>query len=81
MTMLTLSNTILSMGSQTGELSKSALLNKNTMQLLGDILTNRVSTKHTNRCRKLSEDHSRKTLVYGEDLKGQGCRLEGGGGE
>jgi hypothetical protein len=68
MTMLMLSNAILSMGTRTGELSKSALLSKNTTQLLGDILTSRVSTEHTNRCRKLSADHSRKTLIYGEDL-------------
>jgi hypothetical protein len=68
MTMLTLSNAILSMGARTGELSKSALLSKNTTQLLGDILTSRVSTEYTNRCRKLREDHSRKTLIYGEHL-------------
>jgi hypothetical protein len=68
MTMLTLSNAILSMAARTRELSKSALLSKNTTQLLGDILTSRVSTEHMNRCRKLSEDHSRKTLIYREDL-------------
>jgi hypothetical protein len=68
MTMLMLNNAILSMGARTRELSKSALLSKNTTQLLGDILTSRVSMEHMNRCRKLSEDHSRKTLIYGEDL-------------
>jgi hypothetical protein len=68
MTMLTLSNAILSMGAHTIELGKSALLSKNTTKLLGDILTSRVSTKHMNRCRKLSDDHSRKALIYGEHL-------------
>jgi hypothetical protein len=68
MMMFTLSNTILSMGAPRGELSKSALLSKNTTQLFGDILTSRVSMEHTNRCRKLSEDHCRKTLIYGEHL-------------
>jgi hypothetical protein len=76
MTMLTLSNAILSMGARTGEQSKSALLSKNTTQLLGDILTSRVSTEHTNRCRKLSEDHSLKTLIYGEDLTARTHKIQ-----
>jgi hypothetical protein len=76
MTMLTLSNAILSMGSRIGELSKSALLSKNTTQLLGDILTSRVNTEHTNRCRKLSEDHSRKTLIYGEHLNAKTHKIQ-----
>jgi hypothetical protein len=76
MTMLTLSNAILSMGAQTGGLSKSALLSKNTTQLLGDILTSRVSTKHTNRCRKLSEDHSHKALIYGEHLTARTHKIQ-----
>jgi hypothetical protein len=45
MTMLMLSNAILSMCARAGELSKIALLSKNTTQLLGDILTSRVSTE------------------------------------
>jgi hypothetical protein len=68
MTMLMLSNSILNMGARTGELGKIALLSKNTTQMLGDILTSRISTEHMNRCRKLSEDHSRKALIYGEHL-------------
>jgi hypothetical protein len=76
MTMLTLSNVILSMCTRTGELSKSALLSKNTTQLLGDILTSRVSTEHTNRCRKLSEDHGRKTLIYGEHLTARTHKIQ-----
>src|SRR3954468_10087511 len=66
MTMLTLSNAILGMCARTGELSKGALLRKNTSQHLGDILTSRISTKHTNGCRILSTDYGRKTLIYGE---------------
>jgi hypothetical protein len=76
MTMLTLSNTIPSMGARTGELSKSSLLSKSTTQLLGDILTSRVSTEHMNRCRKLSEDHSRKTLIYGEGLTARTHKIQ-----
>jgi hypothetical protein len=76
MTMLTLSNGILSMCARTGELSESALLSKNTTQLLGDILTSRVSTEHMNRCRKLSEDHDRKTLIYGEHLTARTHKIQ-----
>jgi hypothetical protein len=76
MTMLTLSNAILSMFARTGELSKSALLSKNTTQLLGDILTGRVSTEHMSRCRKQSEDHGRKTLIYGEHLTARTHKIQ-----
>ena len=48
MTMLTLGDTILSMRTGTRKLSKGALLSKNTTQVLRDILTSRISTKHTN---------------------------------
>jgi hypothetical protein len=46
MTMLTLGDTILSMGAGTRELSKGALLSKNTTQVLGDILS-AESTRNT----------------------------------
>jgi hypothetical protein len=68
MAMLTLSNAILGMRTETGELSESALLSKNATQQLGDILTSGVSTKHMNGCRILSADHGRKMLIYGEHL-------------
>jgi hypothetical protein len=67
MTMLTLRNAILSMRTRTRELSESALLSKNTPQMLGDILTNRVSTKHTNRYRELSVNHGNKELINREN--------------
>jgi hypothetical protein len=76
MAMLTLSNAILSMRTRTGELSESALLSNNTTQQLGDILTSRVITKHTNGCRILSADHGRKTLIYGEHLAARAHKIQ-----
>src|SRR3954465_14944902 len=76
MTMLTLSNAILGMGARTGELRKSALLSKDTSQHLGDILTSRISTKHTNGGRILSTDHGRKTLIYGEHLTTRAHKIQ-----
>jgi hypothetical protein len=74
MAMLTLSYAILSMRTRTRELSKSTLLSKNTAQMLGDILTSRVSTVHTNMRRKLGKNYGCKTLIFGknslqEDIK------------
>jgi hypothetical protein len=62
--MIALSHAILSVCARAEELGKSALLSKKTMQILGDILTSRVSLKHTNRRGKLSVNHGRKTLIY-----------------
>jgi hypothetical protein len=52
----------------TREPSESALLRKNTTQMLGDILTSRVSTKHTNRSRELSVNDGNKALINRENL-------------
>jgi hypothetical protein len=68
MAMLTLSHAILSMRTRTRELGEGALLSKNTTQMLGDILTSRISTEHTNRRRKLSKNHGCKTLINRENL-------------
>src|SRR4051812_36155654 len=76
MAMLTLSNAILGMCARTGELSKGALLSKNTSQHLGDILTSRISTKHTNVGRILSTDHGRKTLIYGEHFTARAHKIQ-----
>jgi hypothetical protein len=76
MAMLTLNNAILSMRTGTGELSESALFNKNTTQQLGDILTSRVSTKHMNGCKILSADHGHKMLIYGEHLTARAHKIQ-----
>jgi hypothetical protein len=76
MAMLTLSNTVLGMRTGIGELSESALLSKNTTQQLGDILTSRVSMKHTNGCRILNADHGRKTLIYGAYLAARAHKIQ-----
>jgi DNA-binding Xre family transcriptional regulator len=68
MMVLTLSNVILGMRIRSRELRKSTVLSKNTTQMLGDILTNRISTTHTNICRELSENHGCKTLINGKHL-------------
>jgi len=68
MTMLTLGDTILSMGAGTRELSKGALLSKDATQVLGDILSCRISTKNTNRRGILSTNHGRKTLINSKHL-------------
>jgi len=74
--MLTLSNTILSMGTRTRELGKSTLLGKETTQHLGDILTSRVSTKNTDGRGKLGVNHGSKSLVYGENLTARFHQIE-----
>jgi hypothetical protein len=68
MTMLTFGDTILSMGAGTRELSKGTLLSKNTTQVLGDILSCRISTKDTNRRGILSTNHGNKALINRENL-------------
>ena len=76
MTMLTLGDTILSMGAGTQELSEGALLSKDTTQVLGDILISRISTKYTNGGRILSTDHGRKTLIYGEHFTARAHKIQ-----
>src|SRR4051812_32128181 len=76
MVVLTLSNAILGMCAGTRELSEGTLLSKNTSQHLGDILTSRINTKHTNGCRILSMDHGRKTLIYGEHFTARAHKIQ-----
>jgi hypothetical protein len=78
MTMLTLGDTILSMGAGTRELGKGALLSKNTTQVLGDILSCRISTKHTNRRGILSTNHGRKALINREHLTARAHKKQPG---
>ena len=62
-TMLALSHAILSMSTSTWQLGKSTLLSKDSMQHLGDILSSKVSTEHTNRHSELSVNHGSKRLI------------------
>jgi hypothetical protein len=68
MAMLALSHAILSMSTRTGELSKSPMIGKKSMQHLGDILPSKISSKHTNRCGELGVNHGRKSLIDRENL-------------
>jgi hypothetical protein len=61
---------------RTRELGKSTLLSKKTTQHQGDILTSRVSSKHTNRFGILSMDHGSKTLIYRENLAARCHKVE-----
>jgi hypothetical protein len=66
------------MHTRTRELSESTLLSKNTTQMLGYVLTSRVSTEHTNRRRKLGKNHSMKMLIYGKNLTTRGHKIQPG---
>jgi hypothetical protein len=66
------------MRTRTRELSKSTLLSKNTIQMLGDVFTSRVGTEHTKRRRKLGKNHGCKTLIYGKNLTTRGYKIQPG---
>jgi hypothetical protein len=66
--MLALSHAILSVSARTGELSESPLLSKKTTQHLGDILSSRISSKHTNGRGELGVNHGSESLIYRENL-------------
>jgi hypothetical protein len=76
--MLTLGDTILSMGTGTRELGKRALLSKDTTQVLRDILSCRVSTKHTNGSGILSTNHGHKTLINRKHLTARAHKKQPG---
>jgi hypothetical protein len=61
--MVTLNNDILNMRTRTRELSESALLRKNTTQMVGDILTRKINMKHMNMYREMSVNHGNQTLI------------------
>lgn len=61
-TMLALINTILSMSTWTRELSKCAILSKESTQQMRDILTSRICPEDMGRSGKLSMNHGGKFL-------------------
>jgi hypothetical protein len=65
MTMLVLSNPILSMGTRTKKLSESILLSKHLAKSIREILSCKICTKDTNRRVKMSTNHSRGILIDG----------------
>jgi hypothetical protein len=68
MTILALSNPIMSMSIRTRKLSKTTLLNKLPMKSIREILTYRIHKKDTNRSVKMSMNHSRESLIDGQIL-------------
>jgi hypothetical protein len=65
MTMLALSNPILSMSTRARKLSWSTLLSKHLAKSIREILYCRIRTKYTNRSVKMSTNHSREILIDG----------------
>jgi hypothetical protein len=62
MTMLALNNTISNMSTRTRKLSKRTLCNKNLVMSPRKVFSYKISTKDTNRCVELSENHTDKIL-------------------
>jgi hypothetical protein len=68
MVVIMLSNTILSVSTNTRILRKGALLNKKQTENTRQVLTSRVDPKNTNGRIKLGVNHSNKTLIGSEHL-------------
>jgi hypothetical protein len=65
MTMLTLSNPILSLSTRIRKLGRSTLLCKYLAKSLKEILSCRIHMKNTNRSCKMSVNHNRESLIDG----------------
>ena len=76
--MLTLGNTILSVSTRAGELSKSTLISKETPMCIRDVLASRVGAKSTNGRIELCAKHSGKLLVNGHKLTTRGHKIDPG---
>ena len=66
--MLTLGNTILSMSTGAGKLSKCTLISKKTAMRARNVLAGRISSESKNGRVKLSVNHSGKLLIDGQKL-------------